>query len=171
MKTRKKIAIYPGSYDPVTNGHIDIISRGFKLFDKIIVAALKNPSKSYLFSLQERLNILKNIFQDKKNIEVDFFEGLLVDYLKKKKATVVVRGLRAISDFEIEFQMALMNRKIDDSFEIIFLVPSVCYSFLSSKLVKEIYQLGGEIQALVPQIVDTELKKKYTGLQKEKNYP
>jgi len=161
MTGKPRIAIYPGSYDPITKGHIDIIHRGLKLFDRIIVATLKNPAKTYLFSLRERLRILKHIFGTEENIEVDYFEGLLVDYLKKKKAAAVVRGLRAISDFEIEFQMALMNRNIDQDLETIFLVPSVGYSFLSSKLVKEIYQLGGEARGLVPDIVDRELKKKY----------
>lgn len=156
-----KHAVYPGSYDPLTNGHIDIIKRGLKIFDKITVAALKNPSKTYLLSLEERLEILRDCFSGDKRIEVDFFEGLLVDYLKKKKITTVVRGLRAISDFDIEFQMALMNRSIASKVETIFFVPSVCYSFLSSKLVKEIYQFGGEIKEMVPQIVDKKMKEKY----------
>ena len=129
-------AVYPGSYDPLTNGHIDIIERGLKIFDKIIVAALKNPSKTYLFTLNERLDILKDLI-------------------------TIVRGLRAISDFDIEFQMALMNRKIKPEIETIFLVPSISYSFLSSKLVKEIYQLGGEIKSMVPNIVNKKLKEKY----------
>ena len=157
----EKIAVYPGSYDPLTNGHIDIIQRGLKIFDKIIVAALKNPSKTYLFSLEERMDILMETFKNKTNIEVDYFEGLLVDYLKKIGVNTVVRGLRAISDFEIEFQMALMNRNIKPEIETIFLVPSVCYSFVSSRLVKEIYQLGGEIEKVVPDIVDKKLKEKF----------
>lgn len=156
-----RIAVYPGSYDPLTKGHIDIIKRGLKMFDKIIVAVLKNPSKTYLLTIKERLNILNEIFKKNKEIEVDCFEGLLVDYMKEKKASIIVRGLRAISDFDIEFQMALMNRNIDSEIETVFLVPSVCYSFLSSKLVKEIYQLGGEIKAMVPSIVDVKLKEKF----------
>jgi len=156
-----RIAIYPGSYDPLTKGHIDIIKRGLKMFDKIIVAVLKNPSKTYLFSIKERLDMLHEIFKDYKEIEVDYFEGLIVDYLKKKGATIIVKGLRAISDFDIEFQMALMNRNIDKEIETVFLVPSVCYSFLSSRLVKEIYQLGGEIRSMVPSIVDAKLKEKF----------
>jgi pantetheine-phosphate adenylyltransferase len=156
-----KHAVYPGSYDPLTNGHIDIIKRGLKIFDKITVAALKNPSKTYLLDLEERLEILRKCFAGDARIEVDFFEGLLVDYLKKKKITTVVRGLRAISDFDIEFQMALMNRSIATNVETIFFVPSVCYSFLSSRLVKELYQLGGEIKEMVPPIVDKKLKEKY----------
>lgn len=156
-----RIAVYPGSYDPLTKGHIDIIKRGLKMFDKIIVAVLKNPSKTYLFTIKERLNILNEIFKKNKEIEVNCFEGLLVDYMKEKKASIIVRGLRAISDFDIEFQMALMNRNIDTEIETVFLVPSVCYSFLSSKLVKEIYQLGGEIKSMVPSIVDVKLKEKF----------
>ena len=157
----EKIAVYPGSYDPLTNGHIDIIERGLSLFDKIIVAALKNPAKTYLFSIQERIDMLSNTFKNNNKIKVDYFEGLLVDYIKKHKATTIVRGLRAISDFEIEFQMALMNRKITPEIETIFLVPSINYSFLSSRLVKEIYQLGGEVSSLVPGMVDVKLKEKF----------
>jgi len=154
-------AVYPGSYDPLTNGHIDIIERGLKIFDKITVAALKNPSKIYLLTLDERLEILNHTFEKNNKIEVDYFEGLLVDYLKKKKISTVVRGLRAISDFDIEFQMALINRQIESQIETIFFVPSVSYSFLSSRLVKEIYQLGGEIKSMVPTIVDSKLKEKF----------
>lgn len=156
-----KIAVYPGSYDPLTNGHIDIIERGLKIFDRITVAALKNPSKIYLLSLDERLEIIRETFSQNNRIEVDYFEGLLVDYLKKRKITTVVRGLRAISDFDIEFQMALINRSIAPQIETIFFVPSVAYSFLSSKLVKEIYLLGGEIKQMVPAIVDKKLKQKF----------
>lgn len=158
----KRTAVYPGSYDPLTNGHIDIIERGLKLFDRIIVATLKNPSKTYLFSLEERIGIMEETFKGRKNIEIDYFEGLLADYLERKNAFTVVRGLRAISDFEIEFQMALMNRSIKDKIETIFLVPSISYSFLSSKLVKEIYKFGGEIKSMVPDIVDKKLKEKYS---------
>jgi pantetheine-phosphate adenylyltransferase len=162
-----KIAVYPGSYDPLTNGHIDIIERGLKIFDRITVAALKNPSKTYLLSLDERLGIIRETFAKNNRIEVDYFEGLLVDYLKKRKITTVVRGLRAISDFDIEFQMALINRSIAPRIETIFFVPSVAYSFLSSKLVKEIYLLGGEIKQMVPAIVDKKLKQKF----KQKSLP
>jgi len=158
---KERIAVYPGSYDPLTNGHIDIIKRGLKIFDKIVVAALENPSKTYLLSLEERMNILSDCFKDQPNIEVDYFEGLLVEYLRKRNISTVVRGLRAISDFEIEFQMALMNRNIEPEVETIFLVPSIKYSFVSSRLVKEVYKLGGEIATLVPPIVDSKLKEKY----------
>ncbi|MEN8222826.1 MAG: pantetheine-phosphate adenylyltransferase [Acidobacteriota bacterium] len=158
----ERVAVYPGSYDPLTNGHIDIIERGLKLFDRIIVTALKNPSKTYLFSLEERIAIMEETFNGRENIEIDYFEGLLADYLERKNAFTVVRGLRAISDFEIEFQMALMNRNMNDKVETIFLVPSISYSFLSSKLVKEIYKFGGEIKSMVPDIVDKKLKEKYS---------
>ncbi len=158
----ERTVIYPGSFDPLTNGHIDIIERGVKMFDKIIVTALKNPSKTYLFSLEERISIMKDIFSGRDNIEIDYFEGLLADYLIEKNVFTVLRGLRAISDFEIEFQMALMNRSINDKIETIFLVPSIAYSFLSSKLVKEIYKFGGEIKSMVPNTVDNKLKEKYS---------
>ncbi len=158
---KQNIAVYPGSYDPLTNGHIDIIERGLKIFDKIIVAVLKNPDKTYLFSLEERQQILRSVFKDPQRIEIDHFEGLLVDYVNRKGINTVVRGLRAISDFEIEFQMAMMNRKIEPRIETIFFVPSDAYSFLSSKLVKEVYQLGGEVRSLVPKIVDLKLKEKF----------
>jgi len=163
LKMKKdKIAVYPGSYDPITNGHIDIIERGLSIFDKIIVAALKNPSKTYLFSLEERIEIIKEIFKDNNRIEVDYFEGLLADYLKEKETNMVVRGLRAISDFDIEFQMALMNRNINKEIETIFFVPSVEYSFLSSRLVKEVYSLGGDVKTLVPELVHKRLKEKFS---------
>ena len=159
METNR--AIYPGSYDPLTNGHIDIIQRGLKIFPRIIVAVLKNPTKTYLFGLEERVEILKSVFGQNPRIEIDCFGGLLVDFLKAKECNTIVRGLRAISDFDIEFQMALMNRKIEPRIETIFFVPSIQYSFLSSKLVKEIYQLGGEVKSLVPDIVDRKLKEKF----------
>ena len=157
----ERIAVYPGSFDPITNGHIDIIERGTKLFDKIIVATLKNPQKTHLFPLKERLSIIEQIFESNDKIEVDYFEGLLVDYLEKKNAFIVVRGLRAISDFEIEFQMALMNRQLKNNIETLFMVPSANYNFVSSRLVKEVYKLGGDIQELVPPIVDKKLKEAF----------
>lgn len=156
-----KNAVYPGSYDPITNGHIDIIERGLRIFDHITVAVLTNPDKQSLFSLDERLEMIHQCFNKNPSIEVDAFEGLLVDYVDRKGIHTVVRGLRAISDFEVEFQMALMNRRINREVETIFLVPSVCYSFLSSRLVKEIYRLGGSIQQMVPDVVDQRLKEKF----------
>jgi pantetheine-phosphate adenylyltransferase len=159
--SKKNVAVYPGSYDPLTNGHIDIIERGLKIFDKIIVAVLKNPAKTYLFNLEERCQILESVFKNNEKIEIVHFEGLLVDFVNERKITTIVRGLRAISDFEIEFQMALMNRKIEPRIETIFFVPSEAYSFLSSKLVKEIYLLGGEVPSMLPAIVDRKLKERY----------
>jgi pantetheine-phosphate adenylyltransferase len=156
----KKLAIYPGSFDPITNGHVDIIERSLKIFDKIIIGVLENPEKEYLFSTEERVNIIKKIFKGREDIEVEPFSGLLVDFVKKKKAGVVIRGLRAISDFEYEFQMALMNRKLNPEIETFFMMPSIEYSFLSSRLVKEVYLLGGCVRNLVPSIVEKELRKK-----------
>jgi pantetheine-phosphate adenylyltransferase len=159
--TKKNMAVYPGSYDPLTNGHIDIIERGLKIFDKIVVAVLKNPAKTYLFDLEERCRILDDVFRDNARIEVAHFEGLLVDFVKQRGITTIARGLRAISDFEIEFQMALMNRKIEPLIETVFFVPCEAYSFLSSKLVKEIYMLGGEVPSMLPATVERRLKEKF----------
>jgi len=159
--TKRNMAVYPGSYDPLTNGHIDIIRRGLKIFDKVVVAVLKNPAKTYLFDLEERCQILNDVFKKNERIEIAHFEGLLVDFVKERGITTIARGLRAISDFEIEFQMALMNRKIEPLIETIFFVPSEAYSFLSSKLVKEIYLLGGEVPSMLPAIVDRKLKEKF----------
>ncbi|MFQ6082569.1 MAG: pantetheine-phosphate adenylyltransferase [Candidatus Aminicenantia bacterium] len=156
----ERIAIYPGSFDPITNGHVDIIERGVKIFDKIIIAALENPEKNYFFSVEERVEIIRRIFSNRENIEVESFKGLLVDFAKNKNAQVVIRGLRAISDFEYEFQMALMNRKLNPDIETFFMTPKIDYSYLSSRLVKEIYMLGGCIKDLVPPIVEEELRKK-----------
>ncbi len=153
-------AIYPGSFDPITNGHVDIIQRGLKIFNYVTIAVLKNPKKKPLFSANERVNIIKQIFSDEKNVEVQVFHGLLVDFAKKKNAKILIRGLRAISDFEYEFQMALMNRNLNTEIETFFMMPSVDYSYLSSKLVKEIFFLGGSIKNLVPNEVKNKLKQK-----------
>ncbi len=144
------IAIYPGSFDPVTNGHLDIIKRSSKIFDKVIVAVARNPNKTPMFTIQERVNFLERVVKSIPNVEVDHFEGLLVDYVKEKNAIVIIKGLRAISDFEYEFQMALMNRKLDKSIETLFMMTSYKYSYLSSSMVKEIGKLGGCIGELVP---------------------
>ncbi len=157
----KSIAVYPGSFDPVTNGHIDIIKRGLVVFDRIIVAVLRNTSKTGMFDFNERLEMLRSVFGDNDRIEIDSFDGLLVDYMKKKKIKVIAKGLRAISDFEVEFQMALMNREVDLDIETVFLVPSVKYSFVSSRFVKEIYKMGGELRNIVPELVDQKLKEKF----------
>ncbi|MFW6131929.1 MAG: pantetheine-phosphate adenylyltransferase [Candidatus Aminicenantaceae bacterium] len=162
MKKNKieQIAIYPGSFDPITNGHVDIIQRGLKIFSYVTIAVLKNPKKKPLFSANERVNIIKQIFSDEKNVEVQVFHGLLVDFAKKKNAKILIKGLRAISDFEYEFQMALMNRNLNTEIETFFMMPSVDYSYLSSKLVKEIFFLGGSIKNLVPNEVKNKLKQK-----------
>lgn len=157
----KKVAIFPGSFDPITNGHIDIIERCNHLFDKIIIAIAFNPEKRGLFTLNERLEMIRTIYGDHDNIIIDSFEGLLMDYAKKVGANIIIRGLRAISDFEYEFQMALMNRRLDDKIETIFMMPHETYSYVSSRLIKEVFQLGGSIQGLVPPIVEKKLREKF----------
>ncbi len=158
---KERIAVYPGSFDPLTLGHIDIVNRAAKLFDRLLVAAIQNPGKTPLFSLEERLQILKSTFAEKPEIEVDTFSGLLVDYLRQKESFIVIRGLRAVSDFESELQMALMNRTLSPDTETLFLVPSARYSFLSSSMIKQVYQLGSEVPSLVTPMVDRLLKEKF----------
>jgi len=153
-------AIYPGSFDPVTNGHLDLIDRGTKIFDHLIVAVLRNPEKDPLFSLQERVEMLREVTRPWANVEVDVFDGLLVDYVRRRKATVILRGIRAISDYEYELQMALMNRKLEPQIETVFMMPAETYSYLSSRLVREIARLGGSIQGLVPPVVEHRLRTK-----------
>ena len=154
------LAVYPGSFDPLTNGHVDIISRGARLFDRIIVAVLINAEKSPLFSIDERVDIARAVFQDRPNVEVDTFDGLLVDYVARRKAQVIVRGLRAVSDFEFEFQMALMNRRLDAAIETIFMMPAEQYTYISSRLIKEVFSLGGRVNGLVPDLVEQRLRQK-----------
>ena len=157
-----KAAIFPGSFDPVTNGHLDVIKRAARLFDKLIVSVAINESKNSLFTMDERQFLLRNACNRAglKNIEVISFEGLLVNAVKKFKASVIIRGLRALSDFEFEFQMALMNRELDEACETIFLMPSPEYSFTSSRMIKEIAKYGGDISAFVPPVVIDALKRK-----------
>ena len=155
-----KLAVYPGSFDPLTNGHVDIIERGIHLFDKIIVAVLVNVEKSPLFTMQERIEILRDVFKGQPNVEVDTFEGLLVDYVATRQADVIVRGLRALSDFETEFQMALMNRRLSPHVETVFMMPAEKYTYISSRLIKEVFSLGGQVHGLVPDIVESRLKGK-----------
>lgn len=157
----KRIAIYPGSFDPITYGHIDLIDRAVGLFDELIVAIAHNIRKVSLFSIQERLDMIRELTADRKNVSIDSFDGLLVDYVRRRKAACVVRGLRAFSDFEFEFQMALTNRKLNDEFETIFLMTHENYSFISSSLVKELIEFGGDISAFVPNAVERRLKEKF----------
>jgi len=152
-----RVAIYPGSFDPLTNGHVDIIERGARIFDSIIVAILANVEKKPLFSEQERVSIIRDVFTGKDNVQVETFEGLLVDYAQRKKASVLVRGLRAVSDFEYEFQMALMNRHLAPGLETVFMMPAEQYTYISSRLIKEVFTLGGEITGLVPAVVEEKL--------------
>ncbi len=156
----KRVAVFPGSFDPITNGHIDIIERAQEIFDEIIVAVLENPQKECLFNIKERVEMIKEIFYDSPKVKVETFDGLLMNYMRKKGARVVIRGLRAISDFEYEFQMALMNRKLNPEVETLFMMPNVIYSYLSSRLVKEVYSLGGCVKDLVPPVVEKYLEKK-----------
>jgi len=156
------VAVYPGTFDPLTNGHVDIIQRALYIFDELIVAIADNPEKSPLFSIAERREIIEKAVQGfSPRVTVDSFNTLLVEYVKRKKAKVIIRGLRALSDFEYEFQMALMNRDLDKTVETVFMMPNVRYSFVSSRLVKEVFQFGGDISALVPSHVFEALKAKY----------
>jgi pantetheine-phosphate adenylyltransferase len=155
-----KLAVYPGSFDPLTNGHVDIIERGTHLFDRIIVAILVNVDKSPLFTMQERVEIVRDVFKGQPNVEVDTFDGLLVEYVNRRKADVIVRGLRALSDFETEFQMALMNRRLGPNIETVFMMPAEQYTYISSRLIKEVFSLGGQVHGLVPEIVESRLKGK-----------
>ena len=154
------LAVYPGSFDPLTNGHVDIIERGARLFDRIIVAILVNAEKSPLFSMAERVDIARAVFKNHPNVEVHTFDGLLVDYVARRQANVIVRGLRAVSDFEYEFQMALMNRELASTIETVFMMPAVKYSYISSRLIKEVFALGGKVHGLVPDMVEARLREK-----------
>jgi pantetheine-phosphate adenylyltransferase len=155
-----RIAIYPGSFDPLTNGHLDVVQRAAKLFDRVIVAVAKNESKHPLFTLEERQSLVRKAVAHLPNVVTDSFGGLLVEYAAARKAGAIVRGLRAVSDFEFEFQLALMNRKLDGNIETIFMMPKDTYTFLSSRIVKEIARLGGDVTAFVPAHVQTALRKK-----------
>jgi pantetheine-phosphate adenylyltransferase len=154
------VAIYPGSFDPLTNGHVDIIRRGARLFDRIIIAVLINLEKAPLFTVPERVDIAREAFSDNANVEVDTFDGLLVDYARKRHAGVIVKGLRAVSDFEFEMQMALMNRKLNPEVETVFMMPTEPYTYVSSRLVKEVVALGGSVHGLVPESVEKRLRDK-----------
>jgi pantetheine-phosphate adenylyltransferase len=154
----KRLAIYPGSFDPVTNGHLDIIQRGQHLFDELIVAVTRNPHKSPFFSLEERITFLQTALRGSRRVKVETFSGLLIHYAQQLGASAIIRGLRVISDFEYEFQMALMNRRQSKRFETVFLMPDEKYTYISSSLVREISLLGGDVKGLVPSVVEKALK-------------
>ncbi|NUR54732.1 MAG: pantetheine-phosphate adenylyltransferase [Acidobacteria bacterium] len=154
------VAIYPGSFDPLTNGHVDIIQRGAGLFDRIVVSILVNLEKAPLFTVPERVEIARTVFAGYANVEVDTFDGLLVDYARSRHASVIVRGLRAVSDFEYEMQMALMNRRLNPDVETVFMMPAEPYTYVSSRLVKEVVALGGSVTGIVPRVVEDRLRDK-----------
>ena len=156
-KPASAVAIYPGSFDPITNGHLDLIQRGSRLFDRLIVSILRNESKAPLFTVEERIEMLHEVVQVYPNVEVDSFNGLLVDHAAAYNATVLLRGIRAISDYEYELQMALMNRRLRPDIETVFLLAQEAYSFISSRLVKEVFGLGGDISGLVPPSVEARM--------------
>ena len=156
----KHIAVYPGTFDPVTNGHIDLVERSLRIFNELIIAIAANPKKQPLFSLEERVQMFKTVTAKYKNVLIEGFDGLLVDYVKRKNAVAIIRGLRAVSDFEYEMQMALMNRRLDNSIETVYLMPSEEYSFITSTIVKEAASYGGDVSTLVPKIVVEKLTKK-----------
>lgn len=157
----QRVAIYPGSFDPVTNGHIDIVARGLKLFDKIIVAILHNPAKKSLFTVEERVELLTICLKNNPAIEIDSFDGLLVDYAASRNAQAILRGLRAVSDFEYEFQLALMNRRLNREVQTVFLMTGMRWIFTSSSIIKEAAQFGGNISGMVPAEVNKRLKEKF----------
>jgi pantetheine-phosphate adenylyltransferase len=157
---KKVLAIYPGSFDPVTNGHLDLIERGAKIFDRLIVGLLCNFDKQPLFSLDERVEMLREVTRPWPNVEIEVFSGLLVEYARLREANVILRGIRAVSDYEYELQMAMMNRKLNPNVETVFMMPAVAYSYLSSRLVREIARLGGPITGLVPPTVEERLRAK-----------
>ena len=158
----KRIAIYPGSFDPITNGHVDIIKRAVRMFDEIIVLIAFNPNKTYLFSIEERMEMIREIFQEVQEVRVDCYSGLLVDYMKMSGANIILRGMRALADFEYEFQMALMNRRQTKNIETVFLMSGFKWFYTSSKLIKEVASLGGSVKGLVPDNVHQKLLEKYT---------
>ncbi len=157
----KRTAVYPGSFDPVTNGHLDIIHRGLKIFDQIIVTILDNPAKKTLFTVEERIWLLKESLGDIERIEVDSYNGLLVDYAQKRQAHALLRGMRAVSDFEYEFQMALMNRRLNREVQTVFLMTGLRWIFTSSSIIKEAAQFGGDIESMVPPVVQKKLQEKF----------
>jgi pantetheine-phosphate adenylyltransferase len=162
MAEHPRVAVYPGSFDPLTNGHVDIIERGTRMFDRIVVAVLTNADKHELFDTKERVAMLQEVFAGRAAVEIDSFAGLLVDYARTRRPCAIVRGLRAVSDFEYELQMAQMNRHLSRDLETIFLMPAAEYSYVSSRLVKEVAALGGSVAGLVPAVVEARLKRRFT---------
>ena len=160
--TEHVLAIYPGSFDPVTNGHLDLIERGSDIFERLIVAVLRNTDKAPMFTLAERIEMLKESTQVFRNVDVDSFDGLLVDYARRLGGRVLLRGIRAVSDYEYELQMAMMNRRLEPGLETVFMLPAEAYSYLSSRLVREIAQLGGSVSGLVPASVEHRVRAKVT---------
>jgi len=157
---KRVIAVYPGSFDPVTNGHLDLIERGAQIFDQLIVAIARNLEKDPLFAVKERVEMLEVVTFELKNVEVAVFDGLLMNFAREQDARVILRGIRAVSDYEYELQMAMMNRKIEPQIETVFMLPGEAYSYLSSRLVKELARLGGPVKGLVPPIVEERLRSK-----------
>jgi pantetheine-phosphate adenylyltransferase len=166
-----RLAVYPGSFDPITNGHVDIIERGLRLFDHVVVAVLRNETKAPLFSAAERVQLIRDVFRDRPGLEVDTFDGLLVDYAAARGAAVIVKGLRSIGDYEYESQMALMNRRLRPAIETMFLMPAEPYAYTSSRLIKEVCRLGGDIRGLVPPLVEDRLQRTFAAARDPLNAP
>ncbi|MBL8135279.1 MAG: pantetheine-phosphate adenylyltransferase [Acidobacteria bacterium] len=166
-----RLAVYPGSFDPITNGHVDIIERGLRLFDRVVVAVLRNESKAPLFGAAERVQLIRDVFRDRPGLEVDTFDGLLVDYAASRGAAVIVKGLRSIADYEYESQMALMNRRLKPAIETMFLMPAEPYAYTSSRLIKEVCRLGGDIRGLVPPLVEDRLQRTFAAARDPLNAP
>ena len=166
-----RLAIYPGSFDPITNGHVDIIERGLRLFDRVIVAVLKNEAKAPLYSAADRVQLVRDVFGDAPGLEVDTFDGLLVDYAAGRGASVIVKGLRSISDYEYESQMAQMNRRLRPAIETMFLMPAEPYAYTSSRLIKEVCRLGGDIRGLVPPVVEDRLQRTFAAARDPQSAP
>jgi pantetheine-phosphate adenylyltransferase len=162
MPPAGRLAIFPGSFDPLTNGHVDIVLRSAHLFERVRIAVLVNPEKRPLFSADERVAIIREVFREYPNVSVDSFAGLLVDYARAQRASAIIRGMRAVSDFEFEFQMALMNRHLEPTLETVFMMPAEQYTYLSSRLIKEVFSLGGDIGGLVPTVVEQRMREKQT---------
>ena len=158
---KKQLGIYPGTFDPFTNGHFDLVKRGLRIFDKLIVGVAPNPKKNPLFSIEERIELIRKTLKSFKGVHVERFDGLLVDYVAARKGVAIIRGLRAVSDFEFEFQMALMNRRLSSDIETVFMMPSEEYSYLTATIIKEMASLGGSVRGLVPSHVELALKKKF----------